>query len=323
MNTYMSNNGGVTWIEIAKGFHTYEIGDQGGFLILVKHNSLTNEYKFTYNSGKTWEIGTFDTKKAYINNIIVELSNNHHHFLGLGYQMNDTKDGTNGVVYNIDFSNYHMRQCIGHDRPDTKNSDYIKFIPHSFKNQQCLMGRTISYVVKKPEVRCINPDHYQSYVVEKNCECTYEDYDCDIGFVRSKDGKCTNKSGLSIDFSPPKDCKGTYLVKMGYRKNTDNSCQGGIIIKDKEFNCKVSNYFHNSTTRIKFDNIFYNILWYGSIFGILSLCIYFMFTLNNNKLFKLKNHINICGSNYNTRGIYGSNCSSLQQRWNILIKLKT
>jgi len=229
-------------MEIAKGYNIYEIGDQGGLIILVKYNKLSNMVRFTYNNGITWEEITLDEKNSFLNNIVIETSNSHHHFLATGYQVNETQDGKIGVIYSIDFKDYHMRECEGHENPETKKSDYMKFVPHSSKSKTCLLGRTISYTVKKPENRCINPDHYQNYVLEKNCQCTNEDYDCDVDFIRNSEGKCVKKDGLEIDFSPPEKCKGTYTVKSGYRKNVDNSCVGGVVYKDKVFNCKVSNF---------------------------------------------------------------------------------
>lgn len=35
INTYLSRDGGLNWIEIAKGSHIYEIGDHGGLIILA------------------------------------------------------------------------------------------------------------------------------------------------------------------------------------------------------------------------------------------------------------------------------------------------
>jgi len=35
VNTYMSRDGGLSWFEIAKGSHIYEIGDHGGVIVLA------------------------------------------------------------------------------------------------------------------------------------------------------------------------------------------------------------------------------------------------------------------------------------------------
>ena len=35
INTYLSRDGGLTWFEIRKGSHIYEIGDHGGLIVLL------------------------------------------------------------------------------------------------------------------------------------------------------------------------------------------------------------------------------------------------------------------------------------------------
>jgi len=37
MNTYLSRDGGLTWSEVKKGSHIYEIGDHGGLIIMAKN----------------------------------------------------------------------------------------------------------------------------------------------------------------------------------------------------------------------------------------------------------------------------------------------
>ena len=35
MNTYLSRDGGMTWAEVRKGSHIYEIGDHGGLIVMA------------------------------------------------------------------------------------------------------------------------------------------------------------------------------------------------------------------------------------------------------------------------------------------------
>ncbi len=35
LNTYLSRDSGLTWQELIKGSHLYEIGDHGGLLVLA------------------------------------------------------------------------------------------------------------------------------------------------------------------------------------------------------------------------------------------------------------------------------------------------
>lgn len=35
MNTYSSRDGGLTWKEVKKGSHIYELGDHGGLIVMA------------------------------------------------------------------------------------------------------------------------------------------------------------------------------------------------------------------------------------------------------------------------------------------------
>lgn len=54
MNTYMSRDGGMTWSEIRKGSHIYEIGDHGALLVMATNLEPTTEIVYSFNEGKTW-----------------------------------------------------------------------------------------------------------------------------------------------------------------------------------------------------------------------------------------------------------------------------
>lgn len=99
------------------------------------------------------------------------------------------------------------------------------------------MGKSVYYVRKKSDNRCINPDHYQFYYIDSYCKCTNEDYECDLNFKRSEEGNCVPRSEGEVDISPPAECSNNYIVRMGYKKSADNSCVGGLVHEDKELPC--------------------------------------------------------------------------------------
>jgi hypothetical protein len=41
LNTYLSRDGGLNWVELTKGNHIYEIGDHGGIIIMAQLDSPT------------------------------------------------------------------------------------------------------------------------------------------------------------------------------------------------------------------------------------------------------------------------------------------
>ena len=62
----------------------------------------------------------------------------------------------------------------------------------------------------------------------KNCECTEEDYICDVGFRRNTEQQCVKKHGAPISYEAPEDCDISYTVSKGYRKVVGNSCVDGV-----------------------------------------------------------------------------------------------
>lgn len=47
LSTFVSEDGGLTWRHIADGPHMYEIGDQGGLIVMAEFKKTTDLVKFT------------------------------------------------------------------------------------------------------------------------------------------------------------------------------------------------------------------------------------------------------------------------------------
>jgi hypothetical protein len=64
------------------------------------------------------------------------------------------------------------------------------------------------------------------------CDCTDEDYECDVGYEREGlNGPCMpidksekHKENIS---KPPENCNGYYPITKGYRKIPGNACKNG------------------------------------------------------------------------------------------------
>jgi hypothetical protein len=72
MNTYLSRDGGLTWIETMKGSHIYEIGDHGGLIVAAPNTAKTTEIMYTFNEGLTWHSHTISDTPIDVTNIIIE-----------------------------------------------------------------------------------------------------------------------------------------------------------------------------------------------------------------------------------------------------------
>jgi len=47
VNTYLSRNGGLTWFEVKKGSHIYEIGDDGGLIVIANNQKATDKVHYS------------------------------------------------------------------------------------------------------------------------------------------------------------------------------------------------------------------------------------------------------------------------------------
>ncbi len=72
MNTYLSRDGGLTWAEIMKGPHIYELGDHGGLIVMAMNMQPTTEILYSFNEGKTWHTMDISSVPIDVTNIIIE-----------------------------------------------------------------------------------------------------------------------------------------------------------------------------------------------------------------------------------------------------------
>ena len=227
--TFMSRDGGLSWFEVRKGSHIYEIGDQGGLILIAEDQHPTNKILYTYDEGLTWEEVQISEEKFTIKNIIIEPSSKSHYFIVYGETF---KGGVKkGVVVGINFGNA-FPQCRNPNSPDSANSDYEKWSPSDGRaGRECLLGHKITIVRKKRESRCINDETFQRKIVVQNCECTEDDYQCDMGFERVEPGQpCTRIAGTTeeIVHSAPAVCNKVYHISRGYRRIPGDTCINGV-----------------------------------------------------------------------------------------------
>merc|ERR1712166_1697678 len=114
-NTYITRDGGMSWIEAAKGSHIYEFGDHGGLILMARDNVATQTLSYSWDHGMSWSQYTFSNEPVEVNNIIVERSGKDIIFLLYG-----TQGGVKGqkkrqsVIFWLDFSST-LRDCTAGD----------------------------------------------------------------------------------------------------------------------------------------------------------------------------------------------------------------
>lgn len=156
-----------------------------------------------------------------------------------------------GVVFTLDFTQLHTRQCTGEDSAGMEASDFERWAPSATsKGDSCLMGRRVEYTRRKRDRACYNPDAIEIVHFVANCECSDRDWECDRGYRRVPiDGPtCVRDPEVPIDVSHlvPHYCRPGlhYHVSNGYRKVAGDSCIGGVHHEMSMLPCPGSAWHH-------------------------------------------------------------------------------
>lgn len=243
INTYFSRDGGLTWEEIAKGSHIYEIADHGGLIVMATDQAPTMYLYYSWNQGQTFHKYKFTDAPIVVENIITEPSSTSQHVIvygsaeviGASQKQPHAGSGVGVVVY-VDFSVLRTRACEGIDAAGSSHSDYELWSPNDGRSEgACLMGHTTTYVRRKQASECYIPQMAQKPRLVANCACTEADFECDAGYVRDVTTKqCvpdldaeTVMVDAATDARKRCETQSFYRATKGYRRVPGNTCLGG------------------------------------------------------------------------------------------------
>lgn len=211
---------------------------------MVASDQKASQYVYyTWNEGLSWSMLKVSDTPLEITNIIIEPSNTAQKFILYGRTTTTTSDSKGvikarkGVLVGIDFSSLHERTCDAPDKPNSEDSDYETWTPHGYLSGECLMGHQITYTRRKRQAECFNPQEFDQVYSYKNCTCTEEDWECDLGYERKGSGSCVLPKGKEPSFDPPEECDDYYTISSGYRKVAGNTCEGGVNHDPIRFPC--------------------------------------------------------------------------------------
>ncbi|CRG94713.1 sortilin, putative [Plasmodium gallinaceum] len=245
VNTFLSRDGGVTWVEAHKGPYIYEYGDHGGLIVMADDLRKTNQIVFSWNEGQSWfdfELGQFSID---VDNIVAEPNSSSVEFLVYGTR-NDV-----GVLYHLDFNALGQPPCKGLWAADSVSSDYETWTPSSGKfSDKCILGRKVTYTRRKQTSECFNGKDLKRIVDKKPCECTPEDYECETGFTRKIGSyECKpNDPTLTIEGCT----SSSYFYADAYRKVPGDICIDGWVPEKVPVPCPAHAPFNRSAKSILF-----------------------------------------------------------------------
>jgi len=221
-NTFLSRDGGLTWSESHKGAFIYEFGDHGGLVIMADDVRKTKQVVFSWNEGQSWYDFELSDIPLEVDNIVTEPSATSTKFLLYGTR------GDTGVMYHLDFEALGQSLCKGVWAADSVSSDYETWMPSDGKGtEKCMLGRQVSYTRRKQTSECFNGEKFERPTSRKNCACTEENFECEMGFTRevgSIDCKFANDGSIP---APDRCTSSSNFNVVGHRKVIGDSCEGG------------------------------------------------------------------------------------------------
>jgi len=228
INTYLSRDGGLTWVEAHKGAFIYEFGDHGGLIVMADDIKKTKQVVFSWNEGQSWYDFELSDFPVEVDNIVTEPNSTSTKFLLYGTR------GDSGVVYHMDFDALGQPLCKGVWAADSVSSDYETWTPSDGRSQQqngdkCMLGKQVTFTRRKQTSECFNGEKFERPVTKKNCGCTEENFVCEMGFTRkigSMECKLTEDYG-SLMGVPEKCTTSDYFFADAYRRVVGDSCEGG------------------------------------------------------------------------------------------------
>eukprot|EP00386_Alphamonas_edax_P014095 GDKI01043378.1.p1 GENE.GDKI01043378.1~~GDKI01043378.1.p1 ORF type:complete len:717 (+),score=231.79 GDKI01043378.1:264-2153(+) len=245
INTYLSRDGGLTWVEAHKGAFIYEFGDHGGLIVMADDLRKTNQVVFSWNEGQSWydfELGQFPID---VDNIVIEPDSSAVEFLLYGTR------GETGVVFHLDFNALGQPQCKGVWSADSVSSDYETWTPSDGRaSDKCMLGREMTYTRRKQTSECFNGQNFDRPVVKRNCPCSQQDYLCEFGFTRKVNSlECVPEDPT---LTAPHCTSSSFFYMDAYRKVPGDTCEGGWVPPKVPVPCPQTAPFSRSALSVLF-----------------------------------------------------------------------
>ncbi|KAF9114475.1 vacuolar protein sorting/targeting protein PEP1 [Mortierella sp. AM989] len=227
-DTYLSEDGGITWKAALEHPHKYEFGDMGSLIVAIRDDNVAvTFFQYSADRGQTWQkydIGDSIRPGA----LTSDPESTSQKFLLF------VRAGSKYSTYQLDLSNVYGRKCELNEN-NLDRSDFEKWYARNLRNNpDCLMGVKTWYWRRKADAECMVREAFTDpRKTDEICPCTDEDFECDYNYVL-KDGQCVQNGKEAMPEGTCKKDGDTYLGSSGYRKIPGNSCDSEKGIKKDE-----------------------------------------------------------------------------------------
>eukprot|EP00197_Chlamydomonas_leiostraca_P003012 CAMPEP_0202867564 /NCGR_PEP_ID=MMETSP1391-20130828/9502_1 /ASSEMBLY_ACC=CAM_ASM_000867 /TAXON_ID=1034604 /ORGANISM="Chlamydomonas leiostraca, Strain SAG 11-49" /LENGTH=890 /DNA_ID=CAMNT_0049547617 /DNA_START=70 /DNA_END=2742 /DNA_ORIENTATION=- len=246
--TWLSTDGGVSWVDVAVGAYIYEYADWGGLIVMATHPGTNDkpaeEVKFSWDYGRCWQSVPL-SEALMVDNIRIEPDGQRPRVVVHGrrcrkgmsdkcfYGADDKRSGVaEGLMYLVDIQELlgakPLPACLEADREQWYLPNASSPVPQA----RCVLGKQMYVQRRKPSSTCLNGAEYKRpQAVNQTCGCTVDaDLECDYGWLRTTN-ECRALPRDRMPTCPVVD-SGTYTVSStGKRLVHGDVCTGvdGVI----------------------------------------------------------------------------------------------
>ena len=226
-DVFLSRDAGRTWHMVKKGPHIWSMADNGGLLVLLDGTKHITTLSYSWDFGSSWADFQFISKPLKVSSIVAHAGSSKIFISGHSIS-------NSFVSVQLDFSALFKRPC------DQNKGDFEIWSPvkEDKGKDRCFLGEVSQFLRRKQDTMCtVGPNFVSKTESKKICECSADDFECDLGFFRNSAGQC---EFVGNHPDQPAHCeKGTDFVgKSGYRKISLSKCtKGEDLTTPKKFQC--------------------------------------------------------------------------------------
>ncbi|XP_070980938.1 VPS10 domain-containing receptor SorCS3-like isoform X2 [Oncorhynchus clarkii lewisi] len=215
LGMFITSDAGNSWRQIFEEELGVWFLDNGGALVAVSLVATVpiRHIWISLDEGKKWDRHSFSLVPLFLDGALMQPENHIITFTGHLSRISEWQ------LIKIDYKAIFSRRCM--------DGDYQTWNLHN-KGEPCVMGEKQTFMKRRPGNRCMLTQDYSRVISSEPCICRAYDFECDYGYERQADGKCSP----AFWFDPntvPRICSTSqnYLNSTGYRKVLSNNCKEG------------------------------------------------------------------------------------------------
>uniref|UniRef100_A0A671VJ16 Sortilin related VPS10 domain containing receptor 3b n=1 Tax=Sparus aurata TaxID=8175 RepID=A0A671VJ16_SPAAU len=229
LGMFITSDAGNSWRQIFEEEHKVWFLDNGGAMLAVLQAATPIRHlRISLDEGKKWDRHSFSLAPLYVDGVLMEPESDNHIITFFGHFGHRSE----WQLIKINYKGLFSRRCM--------DGDYQTWHLHN-KGELCVMGEKQIYMKRRPGNRCMLAQDYSRIYSSEPCVCTAYDFECDYGWERQADGKCSpafwfNPNGAAKSCSSSQ----SFLNSTGYRKVLSNNCKevGRNVYSPKRQTCR-------------------------------------------------------------------------------------